>query len=127
MSRCAVCGNRSAYCTCNGRVRPSTPADLERERNNKRFDEAVEALATGWTGYSQHPPSPMLALKLLLGYDPDQDGIYFCRDCGLTYDHECDYGGWHNDDDKVMRIKSIEWDVSPSDVPFMVGDERDEP
>jgi hypothetical protein len=104
MERCHVCWNLTAVCTCNRRTETNTERSAAMEKNQRRYDAAVRSLERGWSGYIDQGPSPWLAFMLLLGFDPEQDGVYFCRDCGLAYDHECDYGGWHNDEDKEVFI-----------------------
>lgn len=53
-----------------------------------------------------------LTLEMLfmtaIGFDWTQDGLYICeKGCGFTYDHECDYGGWHDPEDS-LEIKRRE-------------------
>lgn len=46
-------------------------------------------------------------IMVALGYDPDQDGLYLCPQCGITFDGECSYGGWHGPETYVEV--SVPW------------------
>ena len=51
---------------------------------------------------SSHPfgnmvVTPNTVMMDALGYDPSQDGLILCPKCGVTWDYECAYGGWHDE------------------------------
>lgn len=83
----------------------SEPTDFERQVQAWRMNMAMlpKSLERG--------PSAFDLIQVALHYDPSQDGLYICQQCGVTWDAECDYGGWHDASQTVS--------VS---VPWMEGD-----
>lgn len=55
---------------------------------------------------------PLSAYDLLLtfmGWSWPHDGLYLCeKGCGITYDAECDYGGWHGEHEALLVHRADE-------------------
>ena len=70
-------------------------SDYEKQVQETRMNLSVLRSVADNPNYE---PTAWELLMNALGYDPSQDGLYLCREgCGITHDHECDYGGWHGD------------------------------
>lgn len=97
IARCAVCGNLAPYCPCGTKgTLPAGPPP--KTRYQKQHDAIVmeETGEYGMTGMGPHDyrPTPMDFVLHALG--GTGESLYLCeRGCGVTTDHECDYGGWH--------------------------------
>lgn len=61
------------------------------------YERARESIITNMSVATfNHEPTPEDFVIDKLRGDPSQDGLYLCeKGCGVTIDHECDYGGWH--------------------------------
>lgn len=72
------------------------------------YKKQRDQIVSGRTGRSKDEPTPMEFLAHALNYDPEQDGVYLCQRCGITYDHECAYGGWHSIEEQMLQV-SVGW------------------
>lgn len=60
-------------------------------------------------GNRDREPEPIEYVLDKIGYDPEQDGLYLCRrGCGITWDGECNYGGWHTEADQLVVKFSLD-------------------
>ena len=59
---------------------------------------------------SDREPTLTDLLMAHLGFTHPDDGLWLCRDgCGVTRDHECDYGGWHGTgDSEAVQLRTVE-------------------
>lgn len=116
VTRCPKCANKLAYCNCPGGPKEHVVVKSEKDRRAEELRAAHElvrqdrnkdfaALDESTRSFSYDPswePTLRDYLMAALGFDPTQDGLYFCRGCGITWDHECGtLKSWHDDTDDI--------------------------
>lgn len=95
--RCYRCGNLAPWCHC-GKVSnlPQGPPPKTRYEKQRDAIVAMETTEFSYSGIGASDYEPTAEDFVLHALGGAGEALYLCRrGCGVTTDHECDYGGWH--------------------------------